>query len=332
MTMKSLLAITRHSLVLAALIAGLLAAPARFAWAQQPAVPALVRIVVPFSAGGSTDALARAVALQLSRDLHTNVIVDNRAGAGGLIGAAAVAKGPKDGSMLLLTTESLASASATSRTVSFDLAKDLLPVAMLGEGPMVVAVSAKSGIKTPGDLVAAAHARPNMISHGTAGVGSMSHLVAELLAQQANVQLRHVPYKGSSLALVDLASGNIDMMIAVRTTVASQVDAGRVRLVGVTSENPSPAFPRIAPMAAAAPGFDVSLWTAVFAPAGTPMDLVQSFNRVLNEVSQRSEVRSQLLFDGAAPLPLKPEEVAQRVQASYARWKSLAAAKKIMVD
>ena len=264
--------------------------------------------------------------------LGATVIVENRAGGGGLIGAAAVAKGPRDGSMLLLTTSSLVTAAATMKTATFDVSKDLLPVALLGEGPMVVAVTASSTIKTPADLVAAARARPDGLTHGSSGVGSLAHMTAELFNDAAHISVKHIPYKGSSQALIDLAAGTIDMMVAVHTTLAPQIKAGRVRLIGVTSRQPSPAFPGVLPMASAAPGFEANLWVAVFAPTGTPAAWVQRLNREINEIAKAKDVSDQLMFDGTLPKALPPEQIAPRIRDSLAGWKSLASAKKISAE
>lgn len=300
--------------------------------AQEPPMPALVKIVVPFAAGASTDVIARAVAMQLGPRLGTTVIVENRPGASGFIGAAAVAKAPRDGSMLLFTSISMLSAAATTKNVPIDVLADLVPISMLGEGPLVIAVSVKTDIKTPADLVAAARAKPDTITHGTAGVGTIAHMAAELLNEEAKIQLRHIPYKGASLAVNDLAGGTIDMMIAVNTTFAAQVTGGRARQIAVTSLQPSPAFPGLPTMASVAPGYEVNLFTAMFAPAGTPAPIVRRLNREINEIAQSKELRERMASDGAMPLALTPEEVGVRVRTSYATWKKLAAAKNIVAE
>jgi tripartite-type tricarboxylate transporter receptor subunit TctC len=186
------------------LFAAALVLPA--ARAQQAPVPPLVRLIVPFPAGGGSDVLARALAPQLAARLRTNVIVENRVGGSSLIGANAVAKGPADGSMLLFTTNSLLTAVATVRQVPFDINKDLIPVAMVSEGPMVVAVNAKSEWKSPADLVAAARNKPDSITYGSSGAGALIHLTTELFNDAANMKTRHIPYKGASPAAIDVAS------------------------------------------------------------------------------------------------------------------------------
>jgi tripartite-type tricarboxylate transporter receptor subunit TctC len=300
--------------------------------AQQPAVPPLIKIVVPFAAGGSTDVMARAVARELGPRLGTTVIVENQTGAGSLIGSNAVAKGPRDGSVLLFTTASLVTAAATARRAPFDVNLDLQPVALLGEGPMVVAVPASSPIKSPTDLVSAARARPGALNYGSAGVGTIGHLTAELINDSTQVNTRHVPYRGTAMALVDLATGTIDWTVATYSTLTSQIDAGRVRLIGVTTGTESPAFPGVLPVASAAQGFDVSTWVAVFLPAGTPLPLVQLYNREVNEVAKSKAVADQMTADGMIGKALSPDEIVPMVRTTHTMWKRLAVEKKILVE
>jgi tripartite-type tricarboxylate transporter receptor subunit TctC len=300
--------------------------------AQTAPIPSTVRMIVPFAVAGSTDTMARSVATELASRLKTTVIVENRAGAGSLIGTEAAAKGPRDGSMLLFTTGSLATAVATARKVPFDVTGDLVPVALLGEGPMVVAVSASSGFKTPAELVAAARAKPDALTYGSAGVGTIGHLAAELINESAKMQTRHVPYKGTSLALVDLAAGRIDWSVATYTTLVPQIQSGRVRVIGVTSREPNRSFPGILPMASAVPEFDANTWVAVFAPKGTPDALVQRYNRELNEITKSKTVADQMSADGVVRSELTPQQADSKVRQSYALWKRIATEKKILAE
>ena len=302
------------------------------AGAQQPAMPALIKIVVPFAAGASTDVIARTLAAQLGPKLGTTVIVENRPGASGFIGASAVAKAPRDGSMLLFTSVSMISAATTMKNVPIDVTKDLVPIAIPGEGPLVFAVPANSPLKSPADLVAAARAKPDTITHGTGGVGTIAHMAAELLNDAAKIQLKHIPYKGASLAVTDMLGGNIDMMIAVKSTFGANVSAGKFRLIAVTSREPSPAFPGVPTVASVVPGYEVSLFTTLYAPAGTPAPVVQRINQAVNEIAKSKEMTELMLSDGALPLTVTPEQAAAKVRDAYATWKKVAAAKNIVTE
>lgn len=324
----------RKYLMLALLSLSLLGLfPSAFAQADPAKPPALIRLVVPFAPGGSNDVIARVLAPALAKRLNVTVIVENKPGAAGAIGADAVAKAPKDGTVLLLTSSSLLTAAATMpKTTPYDVLTAFTPVAMVGNGPMLLAVSTKTDIKTPADLVTAARAKPGSLTYGTSGPGSIAHMSSEMLSDVAKVQMLHVPYKGASPALLDLASGQIDMMISNYSSLVAQVKAGRVRAVAVTSRQPSPAFPELQPMEVAAPGFAAEIWVAVFAPAGTPAPLVQRLNREIIEVSRLPEVRSLLELDGAMPMTLSPAEVAQRVKEDFAAWKKIATDKNISAE
>jgi tripartite-type tricarboxylate transporter receptor subunit TctC len=300
--------------------------------AQQAPVPPLIRLIVPFPAGGGSDVLARAFAPQLAARLRTNVIVENKVGAASLIGTNAVATGPTDGSMLLFTTNSLLTAVATVRQVSFDIDKDLTPVAMISEGPMVLAVNAKSSFQSPRDLVEAARSKPDSLTYGSSGSGALIHLTTELMNDAANVKTRHIPYKGATPAALDVASGLVDFIIISRSAIIPLVDAGKVRMIGVTSSEPSPAYVGLAPVGTAAPGFGVDLWVMVFARAGTPANLVQMFNREINNVAKSKELRELIDVEGARSVEMTPEQLSARVRKEVATWRQVATSKKIVTD
>jgi len=300
--------------------------------AQAQALPPLIRLVVPFTPGASTDTTARALAKQLAAHLDTNVVVENRPGASGMIGANAVAKAPKDGSSLLFTSVSMITTAATTRNAPFDVTTDLVPVAILGTSPLVIAVSSQSDIKTPADLVAAARAKPDQLTHGTAGVGTIAHLAAELLNDAANIQLKHIPYRGAAPAVTDTVAGILDVMLAANSTFAAQINAGRMRLIAVTTDAPNPFFPDLPTMATVAPGYSAEVWTAVYAPAGTPPDVVARINRAINAVATSPDMAALMRNDGTIPLNLTPEAAAQHVRDSYATWKRVATDKGIALD
>jgi tripartite-type tricarboxylate transporter receptor subunit TctC len=222
-------------------------------------IPPLMRIVVPFPPGGSNDVIARAIAPQLAKRLGNNVIVENKAGAAGVIGSDAVAKAPRDGSHLLLTSSTFVTTAATQAKLPYDPIGSFVPVAMVAEGPLLVAVPASMPIKSSAELLAAARAKPGALNYGTAGVGSVAHLATELLNGAANIQMTHVPYKGAANALLDLAAGQINLMISNYSSLVPQIKAGKVRPIAVTSAKPSPAFPDLAPLAQAVPGYAIEI-------------------------------------------------------------------------
>lgn len=314
--------LSRIAVILGALLAAQLAS----------AQPALVRLVVPFPPGGSNDVIARAMAPQLAKRLATSVIVENKAGAAGVIGSDAVAKAPADGSHLLLTSSTFLTTAATQAKLPYDPLAAFTPVAMVAEGPMLLAVPADKPIRTPADLVAAAKARPGALNYGTAGVGSIAHLATELLNGAAGVQTTHVPYKGAGPALIDLAAGQIDLMISNYSSLVPQMKSGKVRAIAVTSARPSPAFPDLPPIAAAVPGYGIEIWVSVFAPAGMPAGLVERLNKEINEISASPELRTFLDPDGAQPVALKPAAIAERMKQDLAQLKRIAAERKISLD
>lgn len=300
--------------------------------AQQTPLPPTIKIIVPFAAGASTDAAARAVATELSKRTGSNVIVDNQPGASTFIGVAAAAKAPKDGSVLLMTSLSTITAAATKPTVPVDITTEMLPVAQLSSGPLIIAASMQSNIKTPEELVSAARARPDQITHGTGGIGTLAHVAAEMINQTAKINLMHVPYKGAALAVPDLIAGRIDLMIGVYTTVAPHVKSGRARLVAVTSPQPQAAFPGVPTMASVAPGLAIDIWVGFFAPQGTPTAVIRRLNAELNEVAKTKAVLDVIEPDGSVRQAITPEEFGSRVASGYSAWRKLATEKNIVAD
>ena len=321
--MRRLFALTLYAVISISLIQVAIA---------QDSVPGVIRLVVPFAPGGSNDVIARAIAPLLAKRLGNNVIIENKAGASGAIGSDAVAKGPRDGSMLLLTSSTLLTAAATMPSTPYDVNTAFTPVAMVGQGPLVVAVSARTEIKSPRDLISAARAKPGSLTYGTAGMGSIAHMATEMLSDAAKIDMKHIPYKGAAPALIDLASGTIDLMISNYSSLVPQIRAGRVRMIAVTSRQTSPSFPDLPTVISAAPGFVADIWVTVFAPAGTPAALVQRLNREIIEISRTPEIRALLESDGAIPTPLTPAELVPRIREDLASWKKIASDKNIVAE
>ena len=306
----------------------LIASPAL---AQAP-LPKLIRIVVPFSPGGSNDVIARAIAPQLAKRLDVAVIIENKAGAGGVIGADFVAKSPRDGSVLLLTSSTFLTAAATQSQLPYDAITAFAPVAMVGQGPMLLATSASAPYKTTADALAAARAKPGALNYGTAGVGSIAHLSTELLDDAAKVQMVHVPYKGAANAAVDLGAGQIQIMISNYSTLAPLIAAGKIRPLAVTSKQAHPAFADLPPVATAVPGFAIDIWVGVFAPAGTPASVIERLNREINDIAASPELGVVLQPDGTIATALTSAVFAARVKEELAQWKQIATEHKIVAE
>jgi len=304
---------------------------ASLATAQAP-MPKQIRIVVPFSPGGSNDVIARAIAAPLGHRLGIPVIVENKAGAAGVIGADFVAKAPRDGSVLLLTSSSFLTAAATQAQIPYDPLTAFAPVAMIGQGPMLLAVSSSTSYQSAVDLLAAARANPGGLNYGSAGVGSIGHLATELLDDGAKVQMTHVPYKGAANALTDLAGGQIQVMISNYSTLAPMLTGGKIRALAVTSKQAHPAFVGLSPLAASVPGYAIDIWVGVFAPAGTPAPIVERLNREINEIAASPEMRVVLEPDGTLPTAMSPASFAQRMKEELGQWKQIATDHKIVAE
>lgn len=298
----------------------------------QPAAQKILRIVVPFSAGASNDAIARVIAVPLGKRLDSTVIVDNRPGAAGIIGADAVAKSPRDGSTVLLTSSSFLTAAATQPKLPYDPIGAFAPVAVVGQNPSILAVTASAPFKTPAALFATARARPGELMYGSAGVGSLGHLVTEVMNVSAKVSMRHVPYKGAANAAIDLASGQIQVMMSSYNTLAPFVKSGKVRLIAVTSKAPYPAFPDLPPLIDTVPGFSSETWVGVLAPAGTPASVVARLNQEINDIAATPELKTFLESDGMMAVAMTPAAFSARIRQELAQWRQIATDRKIVME
>ena len=324
----------RAALLAASLLAGQSGAVlAQSSTATSPgAVPPIVRLVVPFSAGASNDVIARGLAPGLARRLGTTVIVENRPGAAGALGANFVAKSPHDGSVLLLTSSTLLTAAATQPSSPYDPLTAFAPVAMVADGPMLLAVSAAMPARTPAEVLAAARAKPGGITYGSAGVGSLGQLATELMCSSSGVTMMHVPYKGASGALVDLAAGQIDVMISNYSSLAMLIKSGKVRPLAVTSRERNPAFPDLPALAASVPGYAADIWVGVLAPAGTPAPLVERLNREIAAVAASDDLKATLAQDGAKPSSASAAAFGERMKQDLALWKRIATERRIVAE
>ena len=317
---------TKGAAVLAALAFGLVAA---VSMAQPPAAdrfPArTVTIVVPYPAGGSNDVFARELATRLSDDWKVPVIVDNRPGAGGTIGAGLVARGVPDGYTICLLSSSFTTNAAVQPSLPFDPVNDFAPVAMVARGPMLLTVANDLPVHTTLELFAFARKHPGKLNYASSGVGSTNHFATQLLLDAAQVRMTHVPYKGMTPAVTDLIGGHVDVLVASAPSIYSQVKAGKVRALGVTSAQASPVVPGLLPLdEMGVPGYHFELWWGVLAPARTPPERVASINAAINRAIATPEVRAVFEREGAEPAPMGAAEFAATIRREIAGWKKVA--------
>jgi tripartite-type tricarboxylate transporter receptor subunit TctC len=314
--------VARRACIIAALGALLTAPFAQGEGAPDPAAfpDAQMRIVVPYPPGGGTDILARAIAQQLGELLHRSVIVDNRNGANGTIGAAYVAKSRPDGLTMLLVPAGYAANPAMYKSLPYDQAKDFAPVSLLASGPLVLVVHASLGVKSVKDLIALAKAKPGQINVGNAGIGSLPHLSAELFNVMAGVKLTSVPYKGAGPALVDVLAGRVPVYFMNILQSLPVIKQGQLQALGVTSPEASPIAPDIPPIAAELPGFDMTNWYGLLVPAATPPATVQALSRAVATVLTQPDIRQKMYNEGMTVVASTPEHFADFLKRETAKY------------
>ena len=264
-----------------------------------------VRVIVPFTAGSATDILARTVGQKLNELWNQPVVVDNRAGAGGTIGAAVVAKSPPDGYTLMVHSAAQAVNPFIYPSLTYDTLKDFVQVAPLGGQPNVLVVAPSSGYKTVADLIADAKRRPGVLNFGSAGIGSGTHINAEKFKLAAGIDVVHVPYKGTPEALTDTMTGRVTYFFSPISAALPHVREGKLLALAVSSSKRSSVLPGVPTVAESGlPGFDYNLWVGLFAPAGTPAEVVDKLNRDVNRVLTQADVRERLASLGAEPMPM----------------------------
>jgi tripartite-type tricarboxylate transporter receptor subunit TctC len=294
-----------------------------FAGAQNyPTRP--ITLIVPFAAGGGTDSIARDVAKSLGDKLGQTVVVDNRGGGGGSIGAGIVANGKPDGYTLLFATSTFVTNAAAEINASYDVEKSFAPVAMIGRGPLMVVTSKQLEVKNITQLRALGQASVEGINFCSAGNGSINHLAGELFHQRTGMKMTHVPYKGSGPATIDLLAGRVQVFFATVPTILTHVQANRVDLLAVTGKNRSPLFPNVPTMAEAGiKDFDITTWWGILAPAKTPPALVAQLNKAINEVAAQDPVRSRLVHEGADPISGSPADFKKSLSSELTLWKGV---------
>ena len=279
-----------------------------------------VRLIVPFPPGGSNDVVGRMIAVQLSTRLDKPVIVENQGGAGGLIGTEMAARSQPDGYTLLLVSVAYAFIPAIYK-LPYDPATAFAPVAILGAGPVVIAVTSKLPVNSVKELIALAKEKPGELNYATAGVGSFQHLASELFKLQAGVDIVHIPFKGGGPAMMDVIAGNTQIAIGSLVQMLPQIKAGKLKALGVGSANRIAALPELPTISeAGVPGYEVTNWWGIVVPAGTPRSIIDRLHKELTAVVASTETKKRFETEGAEPLSMSPDEFGRFIAAETVKW------------
>ena len=297
---------------------GVLCAVPSFASAQQyPVKP--VRVIVPFAPGGGSDLTARQFSNKLTAALGQQFMVDNRAGAGGIIGMEAVAKAPPDGYTIMMMSGSFSASSATHKP-AFDPINSIIPVAEFGITPFVVTVHPSLPPKNLRELIALAKARPDQLPYASSGVGGLTHLATELMSVTAKIRMIHIPYKSTGAAMADLLSGQAPIIVGSLLPVVPHFKTGRLRPLAVTTAQRWVSLPEVPTVAETLPGYEVELWFGTMAPRGTPQPAIDRLNAAINKALEEPEMRKNLSDQGMVQTGGTPQKFGERIQRDYQRW------------
>lgn len=291
-----------------------------------------VRLIVPFAPGGGTDLIARTLAGGMQQALGQSVIVENKPGGGTVIGSDMVAKSAPDGYTLVVATFAHAVNPSLLQKLPFDTSKAFAPVILLGRGPNVLVVRAESPYKSVNDVIIAAKANPGKLTYASQGKGTSAHLAGEMFANLAKVEMLHIPYRGAGPAITDLLGGSVDMIFGTAAAVSTFVDAGKLRALGVTSPQPSPALKGVPAIADTVPSYQTESWYGLYAPAGTPKDVIAKLNAAAAKATQSADFRKKVEQEGLVISAGTPAELDTYVRAEEVRWKKIIKENNIKAD
>jgi tripartite-type tricarboxylate transporter receptor subunit TctC len=311
--------------LVSAALAGLISAGAAQAqsadvrWPERP-----IRFIVPFTAGSSSDTVARLVAQKLGERLGQQLVVENRVGGGGGLGTAEVARAEADGHTLGLANTSTHAVAASLAAIAYDPVKDFAPISMLGSSPFVLALYPGVPAQTVQDLIALAKAKPRMLNYASAGPATLAHLSGALFEKLAKIELTHVPYRGTAQSTLDLLEGRVEMQFGTIPPTLTHIRAGKLRALAVTGAERNPALPDVPTIAESGlPGYECSLWQAIVAPAATSAAIVTRLNREVTAVLNDPEVRAAFAKHGVEPEPGSPEALGARIRDDVQKWRDV---------
>ena len=313
-------------MVLAALLGGLLIASIVPAAASSDYPHRTVRIIVPFTPGGSTDIVARHIADKLRASLGQSVVVENKPGAGGTLGTDLVAKSPPDGYTLGIVPGAHAINASLYKSLPYDTLRDFAPVIHIANVASMVVVHPSVPVKSVEELIRLAKAKPGAVNYATAGAGTVTHMTGELFKLKSGVQLTHVPYKGSSQALTDLIGGQVQVMFANFPGTLQHVQSGKLRVLAVNGAKRSPLLPEVPTVSeAGVPDYEANTWFGVIAPAGTPKPIIAKLNAAIGKALQSPEILQFLAAEGGEAAGGSPEDFAAFIRADVGRWADVVA-------
>jgi len=299
-------------------LATLIAGPS---FAAQPYPSRPIRIIVPFAPGGGTDVIARSVAQHLSRALGGSVVVENRAGAGGTIGSNAAAKAAPDGYTLLIATNAtFALAPGLYTQLNYDPARDFVPIALVATGPSILVVNPQLPVTSSAAFVAYAKANPDKLNYGSAGNGSMAHIATSLFNQMSGAKSTHVPFKGGAMAVQELVAGRLQFMIAGPVESIPLVQSGHLRALAVTTSTRFPSMPGLPPLAESLPGYDITNWYSLVAPAGTSADIVNTLARYIRDMLAIKDVQEMLAQQGVEAKSMDGQALRDFMRDDMVKW------------
>ncbi len=299
----------------------------------QPYPTKSIRLIVPFPAGGATDLFARTVSQKLGERLGQSVVVDNKPGAGGTLGADLAAKAPADGYTLLLSTTSTHSIGPNlNPKIPYDAVRDFTPISHLGNAPSIMLVPNNSPARTVKEWIDHARKNPGRLNYASSGNGTIVQLTAELFKSQANVFVVHIPYKGTALAIPDLVSGKLDVLFDSLPTGLPHVKDGRLRALGVTSAQRTPLAPDLAPISDVLPGYESNTWFGLFGPRGLPADVVARLNAAASQVLKDPDAIDRLTRLGIEPVGGTPVQFTAMLAAESTKWKKIIQERKITLE
>ena len=288
-----------------------------------------VRIVVPSPPAGGTDIIGRVLAQHFSRAFGQQFVVENKAGAGNMIGIEAVARSAPDGYTLLMVASTLALNSVLYKKVPYDPIRDFAPITLAATAPNILLVNTSLPVKSLAELIALAKQNPGRLSYGTPGVGTSPHMAMELLKSMAGIDLQHVPYRGTAPALTDVISGQLAAMFSNALTAHPQIDSGRVRALAVSGSRRIEALPSVPPVAETVPGYEAMQWYGLAAPAGTAPAIISRLNAQALKALRSDEMKERLALDGAEPVGTTPAEFGSLIKSELEKWTRVARAANI---